>query len=93
MFESIFGGDLNGQCVYDVDWEDYPEGGAKTSGGSVGATVIGKFTRETGKAILYDFWGWDINLKTGENNLGKILMEIRESLFDDLKLGAALKSL
>lgn len=26
------------------------------------------------------FWGWDINLKRGENNLGKILMEIRESL-------------
>lgn len=34
------------------------------------------------------FWGWDVNLKTGKNNLGKILMEIRESLFDDLKLGA-----
>lgn len=37
------------------------------------------------------FWGWDINKKTGENNLGKILMKIRESLFEDLKLGAPLK--
>jgi predicted NAD-dependent protein-ADP-ribosyltransferase YbiA (DUF1768 family) len=37
------------------------------------------------------FWGWDINLKTGENNLGKILMEIRESLFEDLALGAPIK--
>lgn len=26
------------------------------------------------------FWGWDINLKTGENNLGKMLMKIREGL-------------
>ncbi len=26
------------------------------------------------------FWGWDINLQKGENNLGKILMEIRKSL-------------
>lgn len=64
MLESIFGGDLNGQYMYDTDWEDYPEGGAKTSGGGVGATVIGKFARETGKAILYDFWGR--NKKTGE---------------------------
>lgn len=28
------------------------------------------------------FWGWDINLKTGENHLGKILMKIREGLRD-----------
>jgi len=37
------------------------------------------------------FWGWDINLKTGENNLGKILMDIRKSLWDSLALGAPLK--
>lgn len=33
------------------------------------------------------FWGWDVNLKTGENHLGKILMEIRTSLMKDLALG------
>lgn len=37
------------------------------------------------------FWGWDIRKKTGKNNLGKILMEIRESLLEDLKLAAPLK--
>ncbi len=26
------------------------------------------------------FWGWDVKKKTGENNLGKILMDIREGL-------------
>lgn len=38
------------------------------------------------------FWGWDINKKTGENNLGKILMEIRQSLWEDLALGAPISS-
>lgn len=28
------------------------------------------------------FWGWDVNLKTGENNLGKLLMQIRKGLAD-----------
>jgi|SRR6478736_2575528 len=56
MFESIFGGDLNGQCIYDVDWDNYPECGGRGSVDS-GATIIGKFGPETSKAILYDFFG------------------------------------
>jgi len=28
------------------------------------------------------FWGWDIRTKRGENNLGKILMDIRKGLKD-----------
>ena len=32
------------------------------------------------------FWGYDINLQQGENNLGRILMEIRKELRDDLAL-------
>lgn len=32
------------------------------------------------------FWGYDINLKRGENNLGRILMEVRTRLREDLSL-------
>lgn len=65
MFASIFGGDLNGFGMYDHDWEEYPEQGFKANSSSsfFGAKVIGKFTKESGKATLYNFFGR--NKKTG----------------------------
>lgn len=61
-----------------------------------GTTWADKLLLSEGEIVEWNnwrdvFWGWDINLKTGENNLGKILMEIRESLWDSLALGAPLK--
>lgn len=32
-----------------------------------------------------EFWGWDIRTQKGENNLGKILMSIREGLAQNLQ--------
>jgi len=71
MFESIFGGDLNGQCIYDIDSLDaednFPRGGNKRSSGFDGAKLIARFGKETGKAMMYDIFG--INKQTGELEL------------------------
>lgn len=63
-----------------------------------GTTWADKLLQTEGEIVEFvnwkdTFWGWDVNLKAGENNLGKILMEIRASLLEDLALGAPIKKL
>ena len=57
-----------------------------------GTTWADKLLQTEGEIVEFNnwndtFWGWDVNKKTGENNLGKILMAIRDSMWEDLALG------
>lgn len=54
---------------------------------------LGDKLRATGDAYLEErlwwrdtFWGYDVNLRRGENHLGRLLMEIRAQLQNDISL-------